>query len=72
MELSLEDRIRRVDKHLIGIWRFRERGKRRLWCATFQFGGYYYDIQGRRTLVSALNAVHRELCILKKKDVERA
>lgn len=66
MSLSLEDRFKRVRDHLIGLWRFHERGKPRLWCATFVFDGYYYDIEGRRTLTAALNAVYRELCILRK------
>ncbi len=64
--LTLEERFKRVENNLIGVWRFRERGKKRLWCATFFFQGDYYDTYGRQTLAVALNAVHKELCRLRK------
>ena len=67
MAISLEDRFMRVEDHLIGLWRFHERGKKPLWCATFVFQGYYYDIQGKRTPAAALKTVYRELSALKKK-----
>lgn len=67
MALLLEDRFKRVEKHLIGLWRFRQRGKKSLWCATFVFQGFYYDIPGKQTPGAALDAVYRELCALRKR-----
>lgn len=57
----LKRNFERVEKHLIGLWRFRERGRRRLWCATYEVDGYYYDISGKPNVDEALEAVHREL-----------
>lgn len=61
MPLGLAQRFARVEDHLIGLWRFRERGRPPLWCATFEWGGYYYDITGKKTVAKALDAVHAEL-----------
>jgi hypothetical protein len=57
----LKQRFERVEQNLIGLWRFRERGKRRMWCATFEVGGYYYDITGKATIDKALDAVYSEI-----------
>jgi hypothetical protein len=62
----LEKRLKRVEKNLIGLWRFRERGKPRLWCATFEVGGYYYDTAGKRTVDQALDAVFKQLTKLQR------
>jgi hypothetical protein len=66
----LAKRLKRVEKNLIGLWRFRERGKPRLWCATFEVGGYYYDTTGKRTLDQALDAVFKEVTKLKRSETK--
>lgn len=67
MKKSLEKQILQLDDYLIGIWKFRERGKRPVWCATFSFEGYYYDTTGKATPQGALEAVKREVEKLEKK-----
>ena len=46
-----------VEKHLIGLWRFHELGRPRMWCATYCVDGNYYDVSGKRTPVGALRGV---------------
>ena len=65
--LTLEERFERVEGNLIGIWRFRQRGQQVKWCATYVYGGYYYDVEGKSTVDEALNAVHRNLTAMKKR-----
>jgi hypothetical protein len=36
MKPTLESQFKEVDEHLIGVWKFRQRGKKPLWCATYQ------------------------------------
>jgi len=55
---------RQLDKlgdHFIGLWRFRIKGQRRLWCATLHIDGYYYDTWGKRTPEAALQAAYKTL-----------
>jgi hypothetical protein len=40
--------------HFIGLWRFRVKGQRRLWCVTLHHNGYYYDTLGKSTPELAL------------------
>jgi len=67
VKLTLEDRFKRVEENLIGLWRFRINGKKTRWCATFVFQGDYYDVYGGQTPAVALNEVYRELCSLRKR-----
>ena len=46
-----------VEPYIIGLWRFREAGRRRLWCATYCYRGRYYDVQGHVTLDETLAKV---------------
>lgn len=48
-----------VDQHLIGLWRFHELGKPRMWCATYCVDGKYYDVSSKRTAVGALRGVYQ-------------
>ena len=59
--MTLDDLFAATNDHLIGVWRFRERGRPALWCATFVLDGYYYDVSGKRTIKGALTAVLREI-----------
>ena len=59
--MTLDDLFAATNDHLIGVWRFRERGRPALWCATFMLDGYYYDVSGKRTINGALTAVLREI-----------
>lgn len=54
-----------VEPFIIGLWRFREAGRQRLWCATYCHDGKYYDVQGKRTLDGVIRGVRvglRRLC----------
>ena len=59
--MTLEQLFKETDSYLIGVWRFRERGRPPLWCATFVMDGYYYDVSGQRALRGVLTAVRREI-----------
>ena len=54
-----------VEDYIIGIWRFREVGEPRLWCITYCYEGYYYDVSGAKTLNSALNKLRKSIKKLK-------
>ena len=53
--------LKELDKYLIGLWRFREAGKPRKWCATYCFDGDYYDVGGASTPEAALEKVSKNL-----------
>ncbi|MGL4596151.1 MAG: hypothetical protein ACRCYO_01410 [Bacteroidia bacterium] len=67
--LSLEDLFSLTDGHLIGLWRFRERNKKPIWCATYTIDGFYYDISGKKTPDEALKGVLKQIRSAKKKTV---
>ena len=67
---SLEQLFADASDNLIGVWRFRERGQPRRWCATFVVDGYYYDTTGKRTVHAALGAVLREINRVKQRGRE--
>lgn len=50
-----------VRRFIIGIWRFREAGRPRQWCATYCYRGHYYDAVGGATEQQAIEAVRRGL-----------
>jgi len=59
--VTLEYRFNRIEKHLIGIWRFREHGKAKKWCATYCYNGDYFDTGQQRTKEKTLDIVFRTL-----------
>jgi hypothetical protein len=67
-DFSLARRFALVEENLIGVWRFHERGRQKLWCATYVFDGKYYDISGKRKLTAVLDAVHKNVLVLKEKE----
>ena len=62
---TLEELFRLVDDHLIGVWRFRQLGRKPLWCATYHYGGFYYDTHGTPTIQATLKAVQDDLVKLR-------
>ncbi|HEU4716191.1 MAG TPA: hypothetical protein VFU15_00070 [Bacteroidia bacterium] len=64
---TLESRIKKADEYLVGLWKFRERGKRPVWCTTFLYQGYYYDTPGKNSPEAALDALIEKMEKLKKK-----
>jgi len=65
-KLTLEDRFARVEKFLIGLWRFRPVEESAQWCCTFLYRGKYYDTHGKATAEQALDEVHKKLQQLRK------
>lgn len=53
---------------LVGLWKFREFGKKPVWCTTYTFKGYYYDTPGKATPEAALKLMLKNLRKLKDKD----
>lgn len=49
--------LEKAEPWIIGLWRFREAGKPKLWCATYCVNGCYYDVTGKRTLEKVLREV---------------
>ena len=58
-KLTLEQRFKRVEKNLIGVWRFRRFGKKEGWCATYCIKGNYYDTFPSQSLEQTLDKVYR-------------
>jgi hypothetical protein len=67
-KLTLEDKFDKVKDHLIGVWRFREANRKIRWCATYEFNGYYYDVDGFENVADTLSSVHRNLQGLKRRN----
>ncbi|SNR80672.1 hypothetical protein SAMN04488009_0169 [Maribacter sedimenticola] len=61
VKLSLEDKFKKVENNLIGLWRFKRINENTKWCATFEFKGFYYDVEGYSTPHKTLNAVYKRL-----------
>ncbi len=59
--MTQEELFEQTDGYLVGLWRFRERGRTPLWCATYTVDGYYFDVSGKRTVAGALRAVLRDV-----------
>ena len=66
LPMTLDDLFSATNDHLVGVWRFRERGRPSLWCATFVIDGFYYDVSGKRTIAGVLRAVCREIARVKR------
>jgi hypothetical protein len=63
---TLDERFKRIEDYLIGVWRFRVRNQPALWAGTFVFEGHYYDVSGKKSPGAVLDAIHREVSLLKK------
>lgn len=59
--------IPNIPDEVIGLWRFREVGKPRMWAATFAVNGHYYDTLGHRTPEKCVMMVTRKLKLLERK-----
>jgi hypothetical protein len=59
--MTLTELLADVEEHLIGLWRFRERGKPKTWAATYCYRGHYYDVQGTPTPEDTLRQVRKNL-----------
>ncbi len=64
---TLTTLLREVEDNLIGLWRFRELGQPKTWCATYCYRGLYYDVQGVPTPEGALQQVKRDLANLRRR-----
>jgi hypothetical protein len=71
MRKTLEERFKRVEDCLIGVWRFRVRDQEPLWAATFSFEGQYYDVSGKKNPGETLDAVYREMGKLRQMQTRR-
>jgi hypothetical protein len=60
-----------LEPYIVGLWRFREARRPRLWCATFVYRGHYYDVSGQPTLDGALARVRDDLATLRKRNARR-
>lgn len=67
MRESVEKKFSKVESQLIGVWKFRQRGKKAMWCATFFYDGFYFDTVGKLTVAGALDEVVKELNKIKRK-----
>jgi hypothetical protein len=56
-----------IEPYLIGVWRFREAGRPRSWCATYYYRGDYYDVPGQPTVDAALEGVRDGIKRLQRK-----
>lgn len=68
---QLKKNLNKVEHELIGLWKFRVAGKVPLWCTTFAFNGCYYDTYGKKTPEAALEAMHKTLEKLRKKELKK-
>ena len=58
---SIEDILKLMDTWLVGLWRFREPGKKKMWCCTFCIEANYFDTWPSLTVRIALWKVYKEL-----------
>lgn len=56
-----------VEEHIVGLWKFREAGKKPTWCTTYIYDGKYYDTFGKATPEAALDQMNKDLTKIKKK-----
>ena len=59
--LLIEDILDIMEPWLVGLWRFREAGKKKMWCCTFCIDGEYNDTWPSLTVRIALWKVYQEL-----------
>lgn len=65
-KLDFASSFKKVEKHLIGIWRFKRLNEEKLWCATFEVEGEYYDVEGYADPVEALKRVYKDIQLVKR------
>lgn len=65
---SLEVKFKNVEENLIGLWRFKKVDSNIKWCATFEYKGFYYDVEGYSNPHRTLEAVHKRLLELENKS----
>lgn len=61
------EQILNKNPELVGLWKFRQRGKKPVWCTTYTVNGCYYDTQGKATPKAALELFIKELKKIKTK-----
>lgn len=66
--ITLQQKMKRVENHMIGLWRFRVWDKTPLWCCTFSYRGRYNDTEGKETVEEALDAVYESLQKIRRKN----
>lgn len=69
-KMTLEEKWKRVEENIIGIWRFRQKGKPILWAATYCFDGFYYDIYPVKNQRIALDIVFSNVQKMIKKQLK--
>ena len=69
--MTFEEKINRIDEYLVGIWKFRQPNKKPLWCATFVYKGYYYDVPGNNDILVTLDEVHKKILRLKRNSKKK-
>lgn len=61
IESGIDRLFAEAEPHLVGVWKFQERGKAPLWCATVLVKGTYFDVAGSPTIKETLEQVLREV-----------
>ncbi len=60
---DVSDLFQEVEPFLVGVWKFRERGKSPTWCATVLVQGEYFDIPPSETVLETLKKAIEEVAI---------
>ncbi len=55
--MTIEQQLQAVTGSLVGLWRFRVKGRKPKWCGTYHIGGHYYDTDGYDTVGEVLRRV---------------
>jgi len=55
--MTVEQQLQVVTKELVGLWRFRIKGRKPKWCGTYHIEGHYYDTGGYDTVGEVLARV---------------
>lgn len=66
--MTIEQKIKRLEPWLVGVWRFRVKGAKKQWACTYVFDGLYYDIFPKNTLNQALDATWKGIQRIVKKE----
>jgi hypothetical protein len=69
--MTLKNKFSKVEKHLIGLWKFREYNKPDKWCATFHINGFYYDIEGNKDIDETIELLYKKIQYIKKRKRSR-
>lgn len=63
----MKNKFKLVEEDIVGLWKFRQAGKKPVWCTTYIYNGKYYDTYGKNTPESALDQMYKDLQKLRKK-----